>query len=354
GSAFKIVTAAAALEHGLITPNDFVDCENGEFNPYGKRIRDTHPLGVIPFWESFAYSSNIAIIKVAALLGEERMENWIRRFGFGVRTGVEMPGESAGIFRPREQWSGRSMGALPIGQEMAVNMLQLAQAFSAIANGGVLVKPYVVERAVSKSGETTYRHDPAPGRRILTEDTAEHMKMLCYAVVAGKDTTGRYAVISEYRAGGKTGTAQIARPDGKGYYHDRYTTIFAGFAPVRDPQLTCVIVVAEPMIPQHYGGYVCGPVFKEVMREALVRLNVPPDPMPTKHEVTNLALASAPTIPLVPMADADTVTPRPQFDAFEPVDLPRDALTLLPAANAPAVNVPVLPDFRGLTKWEAK
>ena len=357
GSAFKIVPAAAALEHGLITPNDLVDCENGEFNPYGRRIRDTHPMGIAPFWESFSYSSNISIIKVAALLGEARMEEWIRRFGFGTRTGIELPGESPGIFRPVEQWSGRSMGALPIGQEMAVNMLQLAQSFSAIANGGVLVKPYVVERAVSKNGETTYRHDPSPGRRILTEDTAEHMKMLCYAVVAGEDTTGRYAVIPEYRAGGKTGTAQIARPDGKGYYSDRYTTVFAGFAPVRDPKLTCVIVVAEPMIALHYGGYVCGPVFKEVMREALVRLNVPPDPMPTKHEVTKVAQASALNTVAAPVTDADTVVGRVEFDALEPVedlDAPRDALTLLPAAAKPVANEPVLPDLRGLTKWEAK
>ncbi|MCH8204616.1 MAG: penicillin-binding protein 2, partial [Candidatus Hydrogenedentes bacterium] len=279
GSSFKIVIAAAALEQGLIAPSDFIDCEGGSFNPYGHRIRDTHAMDVASFRDCFAVSSNIAIIKVASLLGPDRLEEWIRRFGFGQRSALGLPGESAGIFRPQKQWSRLSMGSLPMGQEISVNLLQLARAFSVIANGGYMIEPRLVKEIVSVEGDVVFRSEKAVRRRIISEDTAHTMRELCYRVITHEEGTGRKAAIREFRVGGKTGTAQIARPDGAGYYRDRYTAIFAGFAPLANPRLTCVIVVQAPMGKEHWGGSVCGPVFKSVMRDALVRLNVPEDPM---------------------------------------------------------------------------
>ena len=342
GSSFKIVTAAAALELGLLTVDDNIDCMGGRFNPYGHPVTDTHPMDIAPFSECFAVSSNIAIIKVASLLGPERLEEWIRRFGFGTRSALGLPGESAGIFRPKKQWSRLSMGSLPMGQEIAVNLLQLAKAFSAIANGGYLVEPRIVERFVTEEGEVL----PGPARpepkRILSEDTARIMRDLCYLVVSNEKGTGSLAAIQEYRVGGKTGTAQIALPDGTGYYRDRYTAIFAGFAPLANPRLTCVIVVHAPMIRQHYGGYVCGPVFRRVMREALVQLHVPQDPMP--YADRNGAAVGGESL-------ADLVLPLYEPGTFEE-DL--DGLELIPAQEDISLAGPRLPDFGGMTKREAK
>jgi membrane peptidoglycan carboxypeptidase len=164
-----------------------------------------------------------------------------------------------------------------MGQEIAVTMIQLARAFSVIANGGFLVEPHYVDKVVSREGEVIRRFEPASHERILSPSTCETMKELCAGVVT--DGTGEKAQILEYRVGGKTGTAQIARPGGGGYIPNAFTTVFTGFAPVRDPRLVSVIVVQEPNIKLHYGGYVCGPVFQKVVRDALIDMEVPQDPV---------------------------------------------------------------------------
>lgn len=346
GSAFKIVTAAAALEHGLITPETRIDCENGSFNPYGHRISDFHRLGVEPFTTCFSESSNIAIIKVAAMLGPERLEEWIRRFGFGQRTGADFgAAESAGIFRPVSQWSRLSMGSLPMGQEISVTLPQMARAFSVIANGGYLVEPYLVEKAVGQGGELVYAHNHATKRRVLSQQTADIMKELCHGVVT--HGTGRYANIPEYRVGGKTGTAQVAEENGRGYKKGKYITVFAGFAPIADPQLCAVIVVNEPRIRLHYGGYVCGPVFKDVAREALISLNVPKDPV--RDPVRQAA---------VEPEDPDTVAARFDMELLEPdleeILAPLDGLELINLAADSSFRGPGLPNFKGMTKQQAR
>jgi len=280
GSVFKIVTASAVLEHEIITPRTLIDCENGGFNPYGHYIKDFHKLGVEPFQRCFAESSNVAIIKLAAKLGPERLDQWIQRFGFAKSTSRDFRGESRGIYVPHGRgWSRLSMGSLPMGQEIAVTMLQMARSFAVIANGGYLVEPHFVDRAVARDGSITYQYEPPAPERILSPSTADIMQELCGTVVT--EGTGSRAQILEYRVGGKTGTAQMARSkeEGGGYDPNRYTTVFAGFAPVADPKLVAVIVVQEPTIKLRYGGYVCGPVFKEVVREGLIRLNVPQDPV---------------------------------------------------------------------------
>jgi len=381
GSAFKIVTASAALEHGLVTPETMIDCEGGSFNPYGHTVRDFYNLGVIPFYHAFEKSSNIAMIKLGAMLGPERLESWIRLYGFGQETSPDFRFESKGLFKSRDKWSRLSMGSLPMGQEVAVTIPQLARAFAVIANGGLLVQPYFVEKAVSPKGVTTYQHQAPVPTRILTHATAKTMQDLCHRVVL--HGTGTAANIPEYRAGGKTGTAQMARAGGRGYDPDRYTAVFAGFAPISDPRIVAVIVVQEPAIRQRWGGYVCGPVFKDVVRDALIRMGVPEDPVidpdkaPEPQELidksTRVAeeqLLNGAEMPRVEVSaldavvdpaaagDVDTIAPPPD-DADLDADIaalisPLDKLALLPERKIDEASARALPDLTGMSKSEAR
>ncbi|MFP4501580.1 MAG: penicillin-binding protein [Candidatus Hydrogenedentota bacterium] len=354
GSAFKLVVASAALEHGIVTPETEIDCEGGSFNPYGHRIKDVHKLDIATFTTCYAESSNIAHIKIGALLGPERLERWIRRFGFGQRTTRELGSiESPGLVWPRSRWSRLTMGSLPIGQEVGVTLPQLTRAFAVVANGGLLVQPHFVERVETRDGEVIHRTEPDPPQRIISPETAATMRHLNHQVVL--HGTGTHANIPAYRAGGKTGTAQIAEP-GKGYVPKKYTAVFAGFAPIANPRVVAVIVIEEPEYGTHHGGRVCGPVFRDVVRNALVRMHVPEDPVPDEQDPdTTLAMAQA-------NADADTVTePLPntiqQGDApeDEPVILdPLDDLELIEREQDGTEWVRGLPDFTGMTMREAR
>jgi cell division protein FtsI (penicillin-binding protein 3) len=346
GSAFKIVTAAAALEAGILGPHDPIDCEGGYFKPPRlRRIRDTHELDVVPFSEAFAESSNIAVFKLAAQLGPSILHDWIRRFGFGEATGVDLPAESAGILRPVDRWTRHSMRALPMGQELSCTLLQLARAYAAVANGGRLVTPYVVAGATGPDGEVVYEHEPAPARRVLSEETASLLRAMCHQVVT--QGTGTRANIDTYRVGGKTGTAQIARPDGTGYFEDRYDAVFAGFAPVGDPRVCGAIVVHAPELGKHHGGYAPATVFREVVRPALVRMHVPADPVQV-----------AVTVPPLHQEDPDTVVGRAELDVLEPpledLLVAMDGLELVSLEPGAPVDAPRLPSFLGMTKRQTK
>lgn len=369
GSVFKIVTAAACLEHGLVTLDTMIDCEGGAFNPYGHTIRDFYKLGVVPFTRAFEKSSNIAMIKLAASLGPERLEHWIRLFGFGQTTSPHFQLESKGIFLPRSKWSRLSMGSLPMGQEIAVTVPQLARAFSVIANGGYLIQPYFVEKAVSRYNKVTYQYQAPPPKRILSAETAKTMQELCHRVVVYG--TGTTANILEYRTGGKTGTAQMARENGRGYDPDRYTAIFAGFAPLADPRIVGVIVIQEPSIRERWGGFVCGPVFKKVVRDALIRMNVPEDPVleTDKKLKPPPLLAKINHVPVAPVDkdekniqkifdDVDTIAPPPNP---EELDIRLDSLIqpLTGAALRPGLVIDesserALPNLQGMTKSQAR
>ncbi len=346
GSAFKIITASAALEQGLITRDESIDCENGSYRPPGRRkpLRDVHRMGVEPFWNCFAQSSNIAMAKVAMLMGNERMGDWIGRYGFGKPTGLDLPGESGGIFHPVSRWSGASISSLAIGQEISVTIPQLARAFSVIANGGLLVEPYLVEKAVSPTGELVYIHRQKEPVRLLSRLTSEEMKELCHLVVVAPDGTGRRANIAEYRVGGKTGTAQVALPNGGGY-GNKYMAVFAGFAPVVDPEFCAVVVMSDPVRPKHYGGYACAPVFRDIVKEALIRAHVPEDPV-----------RDAVAVKLEPIEDADTVVARTTLDFMEPMSILEDdifGVQLVNHGGEASANEQWLPDFTRMTKHQA-
>ena len=344
GSVFKIVTAAAALEHGLVTPTTEIDCENGSFNPYGHRINDVHRMGIVPFSLCFAESSNVAHVKVAALLGPERLDQWIRRFGFGQRATRELGGmETIGICRARTQWSRWSMSALPIGQEISCTLPQLTRAFAVIANGGLLVEPYFVDRVVDRDGNLVFRGQPSPPRRILSEETAAVMRDLCHLTVI--HGTGTRASIDNYRVGGKTGTAQRSPEGQRGYAKKLYTAVFAGFAPVADPRIVGTIVLEEPEYGKHYGGFASAPVFKQVVGDALALMQVPEDPVIEEGEA-----------PLNTLADADTATPpaplEPEEEPFVLESL--DDLELIAREQDGTEWVRGLPDFTGMTMHQAR
>ncbi|MCX5770580.1 MAG: penicillin-binding transpeptidase domain-containing protein [Candidatus Hydrogenedentes bacterium] len=348
GSSFKIVTFSAALERGLVNTGMMIDCENGMFNPYGHLIRDYHKMGIEPLTTCFAQSSNIATIKIAALLGPEGMEQWMRRFGFGAKACEKaFMAESRGILRPRAEWSRLTMGAVPIGQEVAVTMPQLARAFCVIANGGVLVEPYIVDRIVDRDGAATYQHQGGEPPRVISEKTAATMRELCHLVVT--HGTGAKANIPEYRVGGKTGTAQIAKPEGGGYYADKYTAIFAGFAPVGDPKLAGVIIVQEPDIKLHFGGYICGPIFQEVVRDALIRMKCPLDPV-AEYVESERALEDADAIDSAVELEGLVAAAAP---ATVPDD-PLDDLELVSVDPAESPGGPKLRDLAGMTKRQVK
>lgn len=348
GSSFKIVVAAGALDLGLITTETLIDCENGRFNPYGHTIRDVHKMGVEPFWKCFEESSNVAHVKVAALLGPKNLESFIRAFGFDMRCTQDLRKfEDRGLFSPKEKWSRLTMGALPIGQEIAVTMPQLARAFAVIANGGLLLEPYILDRVESRDGEIVYQGEARAKWRVISPETSAIMRDLCHRVVL--NGTGTAANILEYRAGGKTGTAQVAHAAKRGYDPNKVTAVFAGFAPVADPRLVCVIVINEPGIDRHFGGFVCGPVFKEVMRDALIHMGVPEDPV-QDGSLDQVADAEG-------AEDADTVTPpveETELASAEPFVLePYDDLDLVKREMEGTEWVASLPDFSGMTKHQA-
>jgi len=342
GSTFKIVPIAAAIDQGIINTNTLINCEDGAYRRHRHTINDLHRMGVVPVTELFAQSSNIGTVKVAEQLGEQAMSDWIKRFGFGARATRSFPGESGGIFiSDINKWSKLSLGALPIGQEIAVTTVQLARAYSAIANGGKLVVPYVVERVEDIHGETVFQHEPPEPARIISEQTAQTMRELCHLVVT--DGTGKRANLDQFRVCGKTGTGQVARPknEGGGYYPERVTTVFSGFAPLNDPQVVCVIVVHDPKARKSYGGNVCGPVFREVVRQALLLLGTPRDPV-----VTHVAEDEKPEL-----QDADTVA-----HVVQPLDPMQELFEaeLMRMAKDDLYGDTMLPDFSGMTLRQAR
>ncbi|MFN2591175.1 MAG: peptidoglycan D,D-transpeptidase FtsI family protein [Actinomycetota bacterium] len=275
GSANKVITAAAALEEGVITPTDRLDVPD-HLEMADKVFHDSHehPPEAMTLGDILAYSSNVGTIKVAERVGRDRLSEYLHRFGFGDTTGLGFPGEAAGLLAPPEQWWGTSMGTIPIGQGIAVTPLQMAAVYATVANGGVWTRPRLVRGVVDPSG----RIEPAPPsqtRRVVSEETARHLvSMLAYGVEVG---TGTEAQIRGYWVAGKTGTARKPLTDARGY-SDRYVASFVGFAPAARPVLLVAAVLDEP--DTVYGGIAAAPVFRDVVRFALAKLRVPPAPHP--------------------------------------------------------------------------
>lgn len=273
GSTFKVLTAAAALEEGLVSVDDVFDCEMGGMWIHRRRIRDHHPYGLLTMPQVLMKSSNVGIIKIGYRLGERKFANYLHRFGFGRPTGVALPGEAHGLVRPLSRWSGSSLASLAMGQEVGVTAVQMARLFSAIANGGTLVQPRIV-RAVRHYGKPAVELEREPDRRVISPATAATMQAILERVV--ENGTGRLAQIPGYRVGGKTGTAQMVNPETGSYVNGAYMASFCGFAPVNKPALVGVAMLYDPRGQHYYGGRIAAPLFGSVMRRALRRLDIPP------------------------------------------------------------------------------
>lgn len=275
GSTMKIFLAAAALDQGFSTPDSLFDCENGRFTIKRKTIRDTHPHGWLTLSEIIRVSSNIGVAKIALIMGEENLYTALTRFGFGNRTAVSCPGETRGTLRPADQWSSLDTASIAFGQGMSTSAIQLACAVSAIANKGVLMKPRLIRTVIGPDGVEKKSYAPARVRQAVSSRTAKAVTRMMQSVVQ-EGGTGTRARLPGYRVCGKTGTAQKARTDGKGYAAGDYTALFVGFAPADAPQLAAAVIIDEPRT-SHYGGVVAAPAFKTILQKSFNYLNIPPD-----------------------------------------------------------------------------
>lgn len=278
GSTFKLVTAAAALEEKLVRPNEIFNCENGSWRHAGITINDHKREGLLTFAQAMEVSSNIALSKTGLRLGKERLYDYIRAFGFGSRTGSEIPGEGAGLLRPVSKWSGTSLPTVSFGQEVGVTALQLACAYSAIANGGLLLEPRIFREAQNQWGERRKWESPSLVRRVVSPATAAALQRILQGVVLRG--TGHDAFLEGWSIAGKTGTAQKIDPALRMYSPDKFVASFCGFVPAAKPRLTIVVIYDEPK-GVSWGGYNAGPVFRNVAWHAMTYLGVPSD-MPTR------------------------------------------------------------------------
>ncbi len=264
GSVFKIVTAAAALEEEVFTETDEIFCENGEYRVGNHILHDHKPHGTLTFKEVFGLSSNIGVTKIAQKIGPDVVYKYAKRFRFGIKTDVDLFGEVRGVLRKPSLWSKTSIGAIPIGHEILVTPLQLVAAVSAVANGGVFMQPFVVKEIRGADGRVIKTVSPRIVDRVISEDTARRVTEILVGVV--ENGTARRARIKDVRVAGKTGTAQ--KVVNGTYSHSQFYASFMGFAPADNPRLAAVVVYDEPR-PDHYGGTVAAPVFKEVIENSL-------------------------------------------------------------------------------------
>jgi cell division protein FtsI (penicillin-binding protein 3) len=265
GSVFKIVAASGALEEKKSREDEKFFCENGSYRIASHVLHDHRSHGSLTFSEVIEQSSNIGTSKIAQKLGPAEFYRYIRLFGFGAKTGVDIPGEISGVTKNPRQWSKISIATMPMGQEIGVTVLQLACAFSVIANGGTLMKPYLVSEVRDKYGEAIQEFKPQAIRQVISTETAARMRKILTGVV--QHGTGKLAQVPGFTAGGKTGTAQKLDPDGR-YSHSKFTASFVGFAPAEEPALVVAVVLDEPR-PYYYGGVVASPVFRNVVSDTL-------------------------------------------------------------------------------------
>ena len=275
GSTFKMVTISAGLEEKITRPDEMFDCQMGSIVINGMRIRDSKPHGVLSVADILAESSDVGAIKVALRLGDERFYKYIRAFGFGQQTGIELPGETRGLTKPVERWSKVSIGAISMGQEIGISPLQLISLISTIANDGVHVPPRIVAGTITpQNTPQTIAFQPAEGTRVISSLTAAEMRQMLQGVVL--HGTGRKAILEGYSSAGKTGTAQKVEPATGVYSKTKYVASFAGFAPINDPQIA-VVVILDSAVGLHQGGQVSAPVFQRIMQQVLEYLHVPHD-----------------------------------------------------------------------------
>jgi cell division protein FtsI (penicillin-binding protein 3)/stage V sporulation protein D (sporulation-specific penicillin-binding protein) len=276
GSTFKIVTAAAALNEKVVTPESMVFCENGKFMFCGKPLHDHHGYGDLSVNDILMKSSNIGAAKLALKLGDQRFYEYIRRFGFGERTGVSLPGEVSGIIHPPHKWAKIDISRIAMGQSVGVTPLQSVAAMSAIANGGRLMMPQIVHEVVDDQGTSLATYPPVEIRRVISEQTAKEVRDALKNVVS-EQGTAVLAKVSGFQVAGKTGTAAKINPKG-GYMQGKYVVSFLGFLPADKPEFVCLVLLddAKTSSELNYGGQVAAPIFSRIAEKTARYLNLEP------------------------------------------------------------------------------
>jgi cell division protein FtsI (penicillin-binding protein 3) len=358
GSTFKIVTVAAALEEKLTRPDEVFDCQMGSIVINGMRIRDHKAYGLLPVSSIIANSSDVGAIKIALRLGDERFYKYIRAFGFGQQTGIELPAETRGLTKPTNRWSKVSIGAISMGQEIGISAVQLATMVSSIANDGIWVAPRIVAGQIEpQSTPQSIAFYPANQHRVISPLTAAQMRRMLQEVVL--HGTGPKALLEGYSSAGKTGTAQKIDPATGAYSHTKYVASFAGFAPVNNPAIT-VAVILDSAQGLHQGGQIAAPVFQRIAQHVLEYQHIPHDvELPASRQmllarqrVTNDQLdESSPdhlggTLELADTAPAPLVQPPPAMKPSATItsQVIPVALTEREAFPPTSAKKPVVPD----------
>ncbi len=337
GSTFKVVVATAALEAGLVRMDEMIDCGMGSITIGRHIFHDHKEYGLLSFSEILEHSSNVGAVKLGLRLGKPRLYEALRNFGFGSKTGIDLPGEIVGLVRDQKDWSGLSIGAISFGQEVGVTSIQMLIAINAIANGGYRVRPSIVDRIIDEKGDLVSVN--APERmQLMSPQTAQIVSNAFEGVVIRG--TGKRAALKGYRAAGKTGTAQ--KIVGGRYATGKYIASFIGFAPLPNPKIAILVQIDEPK-GIYYGGDVCAPVFQAIAQEVLMQLHIPPD--------RNLPLPE-----IVPMAaETDSEDFLPNAAVVQSL-IPPAGIGQLPEEQREVISMEVegrwveLPDFRGLSK----
>jgi cell division protein FtsI (penicillin-binding protein 3) len=342
GSTFKLVTYSAALDGAGVQPTDLVDCQGGQMTMYGRTLHDDQAdhFGVITVQKALEVSSDVGAAKMALKLGPDKFYKYMRAFGFGQRTGIELPSETRGLLRPTKKWGSTSILSLAIGQEIGVTPIQLVTMVSTIANGGVYLPPHILlQQTDEMKGDprlkpAAFRPEyelpatlPQGAHRVITEMTSAKMRAMMQGIVL--EGTGKPAQLNGYSSAGKTGTAEKIDPATHTYSHTKLVASFAGFAPVSDPAISIAVVIDTPTVGSHYGTAVSAPVFGELAQQVLEYLGVPHDqPLKTPKQMMEIAASSQPD----DVPDEDVADMSSMFDQIN--SLPEDDPLRQPATTA--------------------
>ncbi|MBC8018673.1 MAG: transpeptidase family protein [Verrucomicrobia bacterium] len=325
GSTFKVFLIAAALEEKIIRPADMFNCENGNYKIADRTIHDTHSYGSLSVSDILKFSSNIGAAKIGFKLGDERLFSYLKNFGFGERTGIDLPGESPGNLRDNHRWYGVDLANISFGQGVSTSAIQLASAISAVANGGNLMKPFIVERIMDDSGLEVQKFEPQTLHRVISQETAQQMTRMMETVTTSGGT-GTNAAVEGFRVAGKTGTAQKVDSVTRRYGAKR-TASFVGFIPADKPRLTILVVLDEPKTSQ-YGGVVAAPAFRAIAQNSLAYLKVVPQGGSSKQPNAIEAKNAQAKVSLA---------------------LQQEAMSEGDALETPGDGEAIMPDFRGMS-----
>jgi len=342
GSVFKLVAYSAAIEEGLARPDEKIDCFNGRIEIGGSVIRDTHSLGMTPVAEALAKSSNGGAIRVALRVGEERFSDYIARFGFGHKTGVDILGEAAGIVADVSKWRKSSIAYMAIGHEVGVTAIQAVAAMAAIANGGVWVQPHLVKQVTGADGRVIFEAKPET-RRVVSEQTALTMASMLELVVSA-GTARRAMQLAGYAAAGKTGTAQTINPITHRYSQTEFVASFAGFVPATNPRFAIIVTLDRP-VGLHQGGQVSAPVFNRIAEAALGDYAVPPNTQAFRDTLVKVEQRAREQAAKEEQARKKAEVAAAKSQAESNGDQALTANQLVVASRA--VEPGVMPDFRG-------